>query len=434
MDFNETSSEGWVDAARGLVSRDAFVSEDVYRLELERVFGRSWVYLAHETEIAAPGDFATRSLAGAPVVLVRETDGSLHGHLNSCRHRGTKVCRVEAGNARHFVCPYHGWAYARNGRLITTTFDRHFPEGVDDPLLGLVPIPRLESYKGLIFGSWQDDIVDLPSYLGDFRWYLDAFFARTPQGLEVLGPPHRWRAKANWKMGTLNFIGDSQHVVTTHVGPTSLDPLRLVQAGLFAPGKRSLQLITQEGHGGTFSYLKEDLPEHYYQTHPADLLPLYDQALSPEQRQFLAGLRVAVANVFPNFSFIEGIAGPAAKVVIIRQWQPVSAMEMEILSWCLVEREASAAYKEQALRAGPRLFGVSGVFEQDDLELWASSAAASDNHIARQHPFGFQTGRTALAEPMTEHGGPGRAWRPVDCEIIQLEFMRHWQKRMQADV
>jgi phenylpropionate dioxygenase-like ring-hydroxylating dioxygenase large terminal subunit len=65
---------GWVDVARGLVSRDIFVNDDICRLELERIFDRSWVFLAHETEIPAPGDYVSRTMGSAPVVLVRDTD------------------------------------------------------------------------------------------------------------------------------------------------------------------------------------------------------------------------------------------------------------------------------------------------------------------------------------------------------------------------
>ena len=145
----------WVDEARGLVSREIFVSDDVYRLELERIFDRTWMFVAHESEVPATGDYVVRTLGSAPVIVVRDADRAVHVLLNSCRHRGTKLCRADAGNARQFVCPYHGWSYERNGRLITTTFDRHFPAGTDFSQLGLVAAPRVENYKGLIFACWD---------------------------------------------------------------------------------------------------------------------------------------------------------------------------------------------------------------------------------------------------------------------------------------
>ncbi len=88
----------WVDEAQGVVSRDAFVSDDVYRLELDRIFQRSWVFLAHESEFPEPGDYVARTLGRAPVLVVRGNDRSVIAMLNSCRHRGAKAlplrCRV----------------------------------------------------------------------------------------------------------------------------------------------------------------------------------------------------------------------------------------------------------------------------------------------------------------------------------------------------
>ena len=426
--------QGWIDVARGQVSREVFVSDQIYRLEVERIFDRTWVYLAHESELPSAGDYVTRMLGSAPVIITRAGDGAIHAFLNSCRHRGTKLCRAESGNVRHFVCPYHGWSYEQNGRLITTTFDRHFPKDTDFSQLGLIRVPRLESYKGLIFGCWNPDVASLPDTVGDFRWYLDAFFARTPHGMEVLAPPHRMRTKANWKLGALNFIGDSQHVLTTHVGPTTLDPLRSAQAGLFTPGKDSVQLITDEGHGCTLTYFNEGLPDTVTRSHPPDLETLYERTLAPGQCALLRRLRVAVGNVFPNFSFIESLVGPAQRAIIIRLWQPVSGTEMEILSWVLAEREASAEYKARALKIGARTFGIAGVFEQDDLTIWASATIASDNRIAQQYAYGFQTSLPYRGEPLNDYAGPGRAFRPVTTEVVQFEFMRHWDRVMRSDL
>src|ERR1700728_999196 len=147
-----SSGGDWVGVRRGLVSRDIFVSDDICRLEMERIFNRTWIFLAHETEIPQPGDFVSRNMGQVPVVVVRDNDGRTHALLNSCRHRGAKVCRADSGNVRRFVCPYHGWTYEQSGRLVTTTFDKHFPTGFDFSEHGLVPVPRLEVYKGLIFG------------------------------------------------------------------------------------------------------------------------------------------------------------------------------------------------------------------------------------------------------------------------------------------
>src|SRR5262245_60091174 len=151
-------SSGWVDPIEGTVSREVFISDDVYHRELERIFERGWIFLALEDEIAAPGDYVTRTLGDAPVIVLRDGQGTIHALLNSCRHRGSKLCRADSGNARRLVCPYHGWSYEQNGRLITTTFDDHMPADMDFSRWGLVRVPRLESHKGLIFASWNEEV------------------------------------------------------------------------------------------------------------------------------------------------------------------------------------------------------------------------------------------------------------------------------------
>lgn len=428
-----TSRVDWVDAAKGVVSREVFVRDDIYRLEIERIFSRSWMFLAHESEIPAVGDYVVRTLGDAPVIVVREKGGAILALLNSCRHRGTELCRAKSGNVPRFVCPYHGWTYERDGRLITTSFDHHFPKGFDFSSLSLVRVPRVSSYKGLIFGSWDPDAVELASFLGDIRWYLDAFFARSPGGMKVLAPPHRWQVKANWKIGALNFVGDSQHIPYTHIGPISLDPVRLARAGVLKAAENSFQVFTKEGHGCTLTYLAPGLPSDAYQTHSRELEPYYARTLDDESRKMLHHLRVAVGTVFPNLSFIESQVAPAEKAIIMRQWQPKGATEMEVLSWVLAEDEASAAYKESVLAKGFRSFGAAGVFEQDDMEIWASATSASNNHVALQYPYSFQTALPYLQKPIADYAWPGKAFQPPDTEVAQLEFMRHWDRLMKSN-
>ena len=423
----------WVDVQRGLVSRDIFVSDDIWRLEMERIFDRTWLFMAHETEIPKPGDFVVRNLGQAPVVVVRDADGTVHALLNSCRHRGAKLCRADSGTARNFVCPYHGWTYERSGKLITTTFDKHLPKDFDFAENGLVRVPRTETYKGLIFGCWNADVVPLDKYLSEIAWYIDPFLARSPMGMEVLAPPHRWRARANWKVGALNFVGDNQHTLTTHAGPLTLDSVRAASAGLAAVAVNSFQVVTDQGHGGTLTYLGAGLPQEAYQTHPPDLEPLYKQVLNSDQLELLNHLRVIVGTIFPNLSFIESQVGPAQKAIIIRQWQPVNGVEMEILSWVLAEKEASDEYKSAVLRKGFHNFGAAGVFEQDDIELWASATSASDNAISKNFPYSFHTALPYIDKPDKDHNGPGRLFRPADTEVAQFEFMRHWDRCMKSD-
>jgi len=433
MQKNGNGTVGWVDVERGLVSREAFTSDDVYRQEMSRIFDRTWIYLAHESEIPSPGDYVVRQLGSAPVIVVRDDGGQIRVMLNSCRHRGTKLCRADAGRIDNLTCPFHGWTYQRGGALITTGFDHHFPDGTDFSELGLVHAPRVDSFHGLVFACWEPDVIDLTEYLGDIGWYLTAFFDRTPDGMEVLAPPHRWRTRANWKIGSLNFIGDRQHTATTHIGPSTLDQDRSIRDGFRKARQDSFHVVTDEGHGCTLTYLALGMPAKSYNTHAEALQPLYKQSLKPDQVAMLHHLRVSVGTIFPNLSFIESQAGSGEKAVILRLWQPVSGTEMEVLSWVFAEREATAEYKDRVLRNGFHNFGAAGVFEQDDMELWASATAASDNPIARRHPYSFQTSLRYLDAPAEDHKWPGRAHRPADTEVAQFHFMRRWDALMQSN-
>jgi len=273
-------------------------------------------------------------------------------------------------------------------------------------------------------------VLPLREYLAEIAWYIDPFLCRSPAGMEVLAPPHRWRAKANWKIGALNFVGDSQHILTTHVGPLTLDPVRAARAGFATAAEDSFQVVTDAGHGCTLTYLAPGLPSEAYQTHPREMQQAYGSTLPPEQLQLLDRLRVIVGTIFPNLSFIETQVGPAQKAFILRLWRPISGTEMEVLSWVMAEREATPEYKATVLRSGFHNFGAAGVFEQDDLELWASATFASNNPIARKFPYSFLTALPYMNSPETDCNRPGRIFRPADTEVAQLEFMRQWDRYM----
>jgi phenylpropionate dioxygenase-like ring-hydroxylating dioxygenase large terminal subunit len=99
-----------VDVERGIISREIFVSDEVYRQELERIFARSWLFVGHESQIPKPGDYLSSCMGEESVILCRDRSGRIRVFLNSCRHRGMKVCRYDEGNTVEFQCPYHGWS------------------------------------------------------------------------------------------------------------------------------------------------------------------------------------------------------------------------------------------------------------------------------------------------------------------------------------
>src|SRR5438874_11780794 len=168
--------EKLVDLETGLVSRKIFSDEAIYRQELERVFRRCWLFLAHDSMLPQPGDYLTTYMGEDPVLVVRDPDGGVRAFLNTCPHRGNKVCLFDSGHASTFTCSYHGWSFSSEGKLTGMPFYQEAYYGeLDKEQWGLVEVPKIARYGGLIFGSW-DPFVGLEEYLGELRWYLDKVF------------------------------------------------------------------------------------------------------------------------------------------------------------------------------------------------------------------------------------------------------------------
>ena len=176
-----------VDNKRGLLDRRIFVDEEKYQQELEQVFGRCWQYLGHESQVSKPNDFVGAYMGEDPVLLTRDSKGQLHGFLNMCRHRGNRICRADQGNAASFMCTYHGWTFATDGKLVGVPgYKEAYFEELDRSQWGLVEVAQIESYKGMVFATWDAKAPALLDYLGDMAWYLDVTLDRRAGGTEVV--------------------------------------------------------------------------------------------------------------------------------------------------------------------------------------------------------------------------------------------------------
>ncbi|MFM9971936.1 MAG: aromatic ring-hydroxylating oxygenase subunit alpha, partial [Burkholderiales bacterium] len=91
---------------------------ELFELEMKYIFERTWIFLTMESEIAKPNDYITTRIGRTPVIVSRAPDGKIGGFINACRHKGATVARLERGNARYHVCPYHGWAYDAAGKNV----------------------------------------------------------------------------------------------------------------------------------------------------------------------------------------------------------------------------------------------------------------------------------------------------------------------------
>jgi len=180
-----------------------FTDDDVYAREQDRIFrGKTWVFLGLDAEIPNQGDYKSTYVGDTSVVLVRTIDGSAAAWVNRCVHRGAKVCRHARGNVRNFTCVYHQWQYGLDGKLLGVPFRKGLKEMQGMPAdfsvgdHALQPL-RVESYRGLVFGSFSDEVEPLYEYLGEqMRPWLDRVLHKPIVFLGTL----RQQMKSNWKL------------------------------------------------------------------------------------------------------------------------------------------------------------------------------------------------------------------------------------------
>ena len=101
----------------GRVHRRVYTDPEIFELELDRIFGRAWIYVGHESQIKNPGDFVATRIGRRPLLLVRDAEGTIRLLHNQCAHRGSMVVASEQGHTSEFRCCYHGWTYHLDGRL-----------------------------------------------------------------------------------------------------------------------------------------------------------------------------------------------------------------------------------------------------------------------------------------------------------------------------
>lgn len=197
------------------VHRSIYTEPRIFELEMTRVFGAVWVYLAHESQVPQNDDFVTGRLGLRPIIVVRDSQGELRALFNRCTHRGARVCRAERGSARTFQCPYHGWTYFNSGRLRGVPWPEGYACDFKDGSFNLAQLPRVESYRGFIFGTLNPDAPSLADYLGSAKKPIDEWLDRNPGARVVVREANRLKFKGNWKLAYDN-AADGYHVVFSH--------------------------------------------------------------------------------------------------------------------------------------------------------------------------------------------------------------------------
>ena len=181
----------------------------IFEAEIEKIFKRVPLLLAVTAEMPKPGDFKALEAAGVPVLISRGQDGVVRAFINSCSHRGTNVAMAGHGNAKRFMCPYHGWTFTQKGELMGVASADDFGE-IDKSCFGLTPLPVTER-AGLIwvivnpdsklsFDAFLSGYDKLLAHYGFEDWHY--------HGSQVIPGP-------NWKIAYDGYL-DFYHLPVLH--------------------------------------------------------------------------------------------------------------------------------------------------------------------------------------------------------------------------
>ena len=405
----------YVDVANATQSRKIFGDPDIYRLELERIFARCWLFLTHESLIPKAGDFVTTRMGEDEVIVWRQKDGGIKAFLNVCTHRGMKLCMAESGNAKAFSCGYHGWAFGLEGDLASVPLeDEVYGPDFERCNLGLREVPLVDSYHGFIFGCMDADAPALPDYLGDSTWYMD-IWADVPGGVELLGPPARSILHANWKSPTENFIGDSYHVGWTHAPILEAMMGQAPPQGEFIGDEHSFQMTSRYGHGlGIINNFGPALLLHEC----PDLAPWYEQRaglIAQSKGPDIARLYTNNwdGSIFPNTSYLIGLA-------VFKVWHPLGPDKIEIMTWAIAEKEMPDDLKRRVQIASHRVFGTAGMLESDDFDNFEYATKPNRGVVTREGRLNLQMGMGKEREDPNLPGVIG----PFLSEMAQRGFYR----------
>jgi phenylpropionate dioxygenase-like ring-hydroxylating dioxygenase large terminal subunit len=417
-----------VDTERGIVSRDIFVSDAIHGQELEKLFTRTWLFIGHESQIKNPGDFFVSRMGGESVILCRDKQRQIHVFLNTCRHRGIKVCRYDEGNTPLFSCPYHNWSYAADGKLVGVPHHKELYPDLDRSQWSLIEVPRMVNYKGTIWASWDPAAPDFVAYLGDVKDHLDQVLDcrdGRPGGAEVLGGIHKWIIPCNWKFAAENFCGDTYH----NPSHRSVDLIGISpSAAAGGTGRRDNEYAGGQhvwvsfpaGHGVHSVWNRLDRPyvETYRDNKEVDDYFRHCYEARRKRIGEKSRLLPLVGTIFPNTSY----HGRQPRALCV--WHPISATETEVWRFFLVDADAPPAVKDMLRRFYMRYSGPAGMTEQDDMENWNYATAASRGVIARRYPYNYQQslGRVQESGPV-----PGRVANQPSEEMAR-GFYASWQR------
>ncbi len=401
------------------VHSSVYREDAVFAEEMQRIFGRTWVYVAHESELPHAGDYRTSVIGTQPVIVTRDTEGAVHVVFNRCMHRGAVVCRSERGHSNFLRCQYHNWVYDSTGALQGMSQRSGYPEDFDRSALSLARPAHVASYRGLVFANLDPDAEPLERRLSGVRRYIDAWCDRSPRGrIAVTRGTHRYRYPGNWKLQVENGV-DGYHGNYVHESFSML----LERSGERTRGEgvRARNAVGTVNHAKGLSRGDGLLERRAGMLGTADYRPYEDyqrqlvMAHGAERVEDILTQRNIL--VFPNLFLFESH---------IRVVRPVSTDETVVDNHPTILVGAPEELNTDRLREHERFFGPSSFGATDDVEMFAHVQTGAQASAAQWLDMSRGLHREHVNEG-GEHVGHSTDEAP------QRSVYREWRRLMEAE-
>jgi phenylpropionate dioxygenase-like ring-hydroxylating dioxygenase large terminal subunit len=411
------------------VHRRVYTDPAIFDLEMTRLFGRAWIYVGHESQVAKPGDYVTAMIGKQPVIMVRHTDNSIHVLYNRCAHKGAKVVGDGCGNNRYLRCCYHGWTYRTDGSLAGVPLKNGYDGtafNADDPCNSLQHVARMENYRGFVFANLSGEGPGLKTFLGGSIASMDDMVDRAPDGaLEVAGGCFRILQRSNWKIFMEN-LNDLMHPMVVH--ESSIDAARQQGRELPDGAVKPLIIKIMEGNGEPYEFwenLELNVYDHGHSfmggiVSPRSNDPVFleyfarmKKAYGDERAEEILAVNRHNTIFYPSVSF-------QASFQQIRVIRPLSVDRtlVEIYSFCL--KGAPEQMYQRTLWYSNVVNSPSSIVMPDDLEAY--------NRV--QEGLGADAGEwVSLQRDMgRDVTGPGLMSSKGTSELPMRNQFRAWQQ------
>ncbi|MFZ5526393.1 MAG: aromatic ring-hydroxylating dioxygenase subunit alpha [Pseudomonadota bacterium] len=247
------------------VHKALYTDPDIFALEMQRIYGRAWIYVGHDSQVKNVGDYVTTRLGDQDVIMVRGSDKRVHVVYNRCPHKGAKLVAEGSGNiGKFFRCPYHAWTFKLDGSHLSLPLKNGL-EGTRydpaDPEFSMSRLARVDSYRGFVFANQSAEGPDLKGFLGGVITSIDNLCDRSPVGeVEVAGGgSFRVLQPSNWKVFYEN-LHDTMHARVTH--ESSFEAAREEAKAI---GEMPFELLIMDGNGEPYEFWEKlELRAYHY--------------------------------------------------------------------------------------------------------------------------------------------------------------------------